>query len=204
MPAVSTVTAREGAPQLFADDVHVALAPGDAYQRLIEHAHGVSWRGTFRRPVLVLLVIGVACGIAATGRATVSLVASGMVLWSWVILVQIAAGLLIISTSRTRRASIPSALDLLFVGHLPWSLWVCAAAAWAASDAPFMAPVHVVTALIALPWTVHILYAFTRTVLAATPKDALVRTLAHQGLTWAVALWFAASTSGGWYRLVNP
>jgi len=187
-----------------ADDVAVMRAPSRTYAALVEQAERGSWGRAMRRPALVLLTLGVASAIAATGRVTASLVASTMLVWCWVIAAQMMAGLALVATARTRRVSVPAAVELFFAGHLPWSLWACVIAAWHAADAPFGIEVAGCAALVAMALTIRILVAFSRIVLGAPERDARLRTLAHQAFTWFVVVAFFAATSGGWYRLLQP
>jgi hypothetical protein len=189
---------------MLADDVGVALAPARTYARLVEQREPIAWWRALERPALVLVVMGVVSAISATGRVTATLVPSTMLLWTFVIAVQTAAGLALILSSRARRVSVSSAIDLLFAGHLPWSLWVCLAGGWEAADWPFAVVVAGCAAVAALIWTIRILSAFTATVLGASRGERWVRLVAHQSFTWFVAAAFVAATSGGWWRLLDP
>ena len=189
---------------MLADDVAVALAPAGAYARLVGRVPSVTWWQALERPAIVLIVIGIASAIAATGRVTASLVASTILLWAWAPLVQLAAGTLLVLASPRRRVPVPAAIDLLFAGHLPWSLWIAVVAAWFAADAPFGVVLAGVGAVVALGQNARILTAFGREVLGEDSRGAAVRVLAHQVAIWIVGLSFIAASSGGWFRLVNP
>jgi hypothetical protein len=200
---------------MLSDDVAVARAPSRAYAALVARTEPLSrrnavdafretWWSAMRRPALVVLVIGVASAISATGRVTATLVLSTMLLWSFVVGVQLAIGLALVTTARSRRVTVPVAIDLLFAGHLPWSLWICLAAGWHAADWPWAIEVAIGAALVALVWTVRILSAFTRVVLGASSGERWARLLAHQACTWFVFAAFVAATSGGWWRLLDP
>jgi hypothetical protein len=189
---------------MLADDVAIALAPSRTYARLVEHLEPISWWRALERPALVLLVIGVASAISSTRRVTATLVTSTMLLWTFVIAVQMVAGLGLVLSSRTHRVSTPSAIDLLFAGHLPWSLWVCLAGGWYAADWPFALVVVGCAAVGALIWTLRIVSTFITIVLGASHRERWVRLLAHQAFTWFAAVAFIAATSGGWWRLLDP
>ena len=189
---------------MLADDVAVALAPGRTYAQLVERPEPISWWRALERPVLVLLVIGVAGAIATTGRVTAGLVANTMLVWSFAVAVQIAAGAAIIAVTASRRVTVLQAIDLLFAGHLPWSLWVCGVAAWAASDGGHVIEIVAGGAAVAIVWNAIVVSAFIRVVLAARGGGIWARTLAHQGLIWAFGLTYIAWMSGGWFRLLNP
>lgn len=186
-----------------ADEVEVALAPARAYARLAAQPRPMSaWRA-LERPALVLLVFGVSAAIMATGRITASLLASAMLVWSVAVGVQLAAAAALIASSRSR-PPFPAAVDLFFAGHLPWTIWAMAVAAWHAADGPFGFELLVCGAIAAIWRTAQIVHAFARVVLEATPAGARIRTAAHQAAIGLVILSFAAATSGGWWRLLDP
>jgi len=97
-----------------------------------------------------------------------------------------------------------AAVDLAFMGHVPWSLWVLGVGAWAAADVGFSLAVMALTMAVPLAWNGVILAAFCREVLAAAPRAAWLWTLAHQSVIWAFGVSFIAWISGGWFRLFNP
>jgi hypothetical protein len=190
---------------MLSDEVGVALAPARTYARLVvESPAEMSWWRVFERPTLVLLVIGVSSAIAATGRITLSLAASSMLLWSFVIAVQLVAAALLIVSVPARSTGMTAAIDLFFAGHLPWSIWIMVVAAWNAANGPYGIVVTVGGAILAGVRTATIVNAFNVVVLGTTLRGAQIRTAAHQALILFVAVWFIAATSGGWYRLVNP
>jgi len=187
---------------MLSADVAVALAPASTYARLVARARPVSWRGALARPLLVLVVLAVATAIAATGRITASLFASAMLLWSWVVLVQLAGGALMVLTAATRRVNAATAVDLFFASHTPWTLWAIGVGMWAASGVDFSLELAIGIGLLASVWTAVILAAFNREVLLVSRTEARMRTGVHQTLIWVVGLSYVAWMSGGWFRLV--
>lgn len=152
----------------------------------------------------MLLITGTSLAIAATGRVTVTLVASTMLAASFAIVVQLAAASMLFAVRPSRQVSRAAALDLAFAGHVPWSLWVLGVGAWAAADIAFSLPALALTCTVPFVWNAVILAAFCREVLGATPRAAWLWTLAHQGVVWSFGVSFIAWISGGWFRLVNP
>lgn len=202
MIGASHGAADPGPSCVWADDVLVALAPSRSYSRLIDRSQPTTWRQALSRPALVLLVVGTATAIAATGRVTLSGIASGMLLWSWVIGIQFALGAFLIASSRSRRVGMPGALKLFFAAHIPWSLWVAGIGMWAASGLDFSLELAICIGLFASVWTAVILAAFNRIALGATSTGSWVLTVVHQCLIWVVALSYIAWMSGGWFRLM--
>ena len=192
---------REPGRGLFGDAVAVALSPSRAYASMVEAAPRVSWTQMLRRPALVLLVIALTVSIAATGRVTASLIAAAMLAWSFVVAIQMAAGLALIASASARRVDLPTALDLLFAGHLPWSIWLLLIAVAASAEVPLrvLAAASVVPAL----WTMTVLNAFCRSVLASSVRDARIRVVAHQVLIWGFAVSYILFNAGGWTRFAS-
>lgn len=189
---------------MLPDDVAVALAPARAYARLVEGPRATTWRHALGRPVLVLLVIGVSTAIMATGRLTLSLVASTMLLWSFAIVIQVIAALALVASSRRRAVGASRAFDLFFAGHLPWTIWILVVTAWHAAELPYGFELLVCGAVAAIWRTAQIVHAFALTVLGTAGSGARARTAAHQAAIVLVILSFVAATSGGWWRLLDP
>jgi hypothetical protein len=189
---------------MFSDEVAVALAPARTYARLVGRRAPVNgWRAV-ERPALVLVVIGTSLAIAATTRVTATLVASAMLTASFTIIVQLIAAALLVASRRARPVTTATAIDLLFAGHAPWSLWVLVTSLWAGTDLFFSLRIMGVTMLVPLVWTVVVMRAFCLEVLETTPRGASLRTLAHQAVIWGFGVSYVAFASGGWFRLLDP
>ena len=78
------------------------------------------------RPALMALVIGGFVTLGNSGELLPTLLLGSAVAWSWVPLLQMAIAAPLIALARRRRIRVCSALDLFFVGHGPWSLWLLA------------------------------------------------------------------------------
>jgi hypothetical protein len=190
---------QEVSPELF-----VMTAPQDAYRRL-SPGYRTSPLAALKRPALVAIILGVVVSIYATGRVTVSQVLITVLCWSFAAALQTLAGLALVASAKRRSVGIPAGIDLLFVGHGPWSLWLLAVAAWAVwlPRPDRMDVVVAATAAVPLVWTAVILFAFCRTVLGDEPRQAAIRTLLHQLLIWTVAGVYIAVVVQLWPRLAG-
>jgi hypothetical protein len=97
-----------------------------------------------------------------------------------------------------------AALDLFFVAHGPWSLWLMGSAIWVLLSSPIGRPAqgHALTALIPAIWTAVLVFAFCRIVLDCGPRDALRRTVLHQAVIWSVTLLLIAYAVQLWPRVL--
>ncbi|MGH9312466.1 MAG: hypothetical protein ACRD1S_04630, partial [Vicinamibacterales bacterium] len=132
----------------------VMAAPPRAYRRLAP-GHRASLIGALKRPALVAIILGTAISIYATRRVTLGLALSTILCWSFAAAVQAIAAAALVASSKRRGVSIPAGLDLLFMGHGPWSLWLLAVAAWAVwfPRPPMMDVLVVATAVVPAVWT---------------------------------------------------
>ena len=185
-------------------ELRVLTAPPSAYQELAP-GHRAGLAGALKRPLLVAIVTGTAISMYAARRATLGLAVSGVLTWSFAAVVQTLAAAALVASSKRRTVSVPAGVDLLFMGHAPWSLWLLAAAAWAVwlprpTDMDFIVAA---TAVVPLSWTVVILFAFCRRVLHDGPRQAAIRTLFHQSLVWTFAGAYIAIVVQLWPRLLG-
>jgi hypothetical protein len=187
----------------FSDDLHVMAAPRRAYAEALRQPARGSWRAV-RRPALVALFLGTGSAFSATGHVTIGLLVSGFVCWSFVPLLQMATAAAIMRSAATRSMPFGRRLDLWFMGHAPWSLWIVTAACILA-NAPGRWRVElpiVVSAVIPIVWTSIIATAFCRVVLGDRPGAARARTAVHQALTWTLAFAYFAYAVALWPRVV--
>lgn len=147
-----------------------------------------------RQPALAAMVLGVSIAISATGHVSPALVLSTTLCWSFAVVLQAAAALLLIASPARDTVGRVRAFDLFFAGHAPWSLWLLAVAAWAPSTPDrSLAPI-VASAIVPVALTVRIVYAFFVEVLQLQPREALLRTAAHQAVIWiTVAVLFGTA-----------
>ena len=138
--------------------------------------------------ILFISVLIAACaGVSATGRLTLSLLASLAALWMFVPLLHVAVAAVIVFSARGRRVSAGRAIALLLRQHLPWSVWLIVASAMTTMGGYALYHEALLLALAALALTMRLIYRWCLEALDDTPRGAIARTLAHQGLTWGAA-----------------
>ena len=177
-------------------------APRRAYAAALGQPAVGSWRAV-RRPALVALLLGTGSAFSATGHVTIGLLLSGFVCWSFVPLLQMAAAGAIMRSSTSRTLPFGRRIDLWFMGHMPWSLWIFAAtlAMGSARKGWRVEWPIIVSALIPIAWTSVIAASFCRVVLADPPRVARARTALHQAVTWTIALIYIANAVALWPRI---
>src|SRR5262245_1284183 len=163
---------------------------------MTEHVRG-SWLRAVERPALLALTIAIAVTLSSAGRVPLGLVLMGIVCWSFVPMVQWLIGVIIIGRARGRPISMPRALELLFAGHLPWSLWILTMSGLSAfTPATLGIPAQILTLIVPAVWTTTILFAFCRTALGCSLVRARRLTTAHQTMTWIVVGAYVLLVSG--------
>ena len=98
------------------------------------------------------------------------------------------------------------ALELFFLGHAAWSLWLIAAAGYvyASSDATRREDLLLITAVVPLIWTAVMAFSYCRVVLRLDARQAFRRIVVHQGLTVLVIGAYVAWAIQLWPRLLAP
>jgi hypothetical protein len=188
---------------VLSTDAQIALAPDSTYRALVADDQRVAAWQMLRRPLVVLIVMATAVPIMAVQRITLGLLASSIASFGFVVLIQMAVGWAIIASARSRRATMPRALDLWFAGHVPYSLWLLTVAA-AFGVSPW-ASLDLLIALAALPaaWTAVIVAAFCRHVLGSSRGGARGRAALHVIVIWAIAFELVALSAGGWFQITR-
>lgn len=183
-------------------EIAVMLRPTAAYRQLALEPPRVTMASALRRPALVALITGTAISFAGTGRATAPLVISTTLCWSFAMVWQIVAAAAI------ARSHVPltpgQRLDLFFVGHAPWSLWLLTASAWSRL-LPNFTDLYALLCTVAVPavWTAAIVHGFCSGALALPPRTALWRTALHQALIWGFAFFYVAWAVALWPRMMS-
>jgi hypothetical protein len=173
-------------------ELAVMLSPSREYQGLAERREAGTWPRALGGPAFFALVLGCVLSIGTTGVITPSLLVSAMICWSFVPILQVLNGLVLIRGGvRDRRR----ALELLFLGHAPWSLWVLAFAA-VVSGSPHSQLIALATIIAPALWTWRILTAFCREILGLPASAARRRVMVHGLITLALVLVYAQLTAG--------
>jgi hypothetical protein len=184
-------------------DLRLALSPSETYRQLIAEPVRGTWLRALERPALVAVIVGTAITLSSARRVPLGLVLTGIVCWSFVPLVQWLIGLVVIGRARGRPMSMPRCLELLFAGHLPWSLATLVMVGLLTfTPAPIVLTAQVIGLLVPGVWTTAIVWAFCRTALGCTPARARRLTAFHQALTWTAFCAYVFLLSGFWQRML--
>jgi hypothetical protein len=194
--------------RLASDELRVALSPSRAYERLVGVAGGADGatlsnaavaRGPLARMATVLLLYGIVGSTIATGRIRFDLLAIVAASFSFVLVMQLFAALVLMASApaAARRVSRTRALDLWFAGHLPYSLWLMAMGAWilVIRSLPPLASVPLI--LVPAIWTWVIGRAFCAVVLGNGATGARWRLAGHQVIVWSAMALYLLSAAGG-------
>jgi hypothetical protein len=179
-------------------ELGLLFAPRRTYAVLAGAAVPISPLGALRRPLLAATVLGVSLAISATGRVTPALVLSATLTWGYIVMLQLAVALPLVTPAARRTVGVPRALDLFFAGHAPWSLFALAAAAWAPTPLGRSIWPLLITLAIPIALTPRILVAFFAEVLRMDRRAARRMTVLHQAITWiifAVLFWVVNALS---------
>ena len=151
--------------------------------------------------LLVSLIIGTATAAAATGRVTLSLVGSGALGWSFVPVLQLLTGLILI---RGPRGEWLVQLERYFELHWPWSLWILAYhAALLLLPTRALGTWLALTGVVPMVVTARLLLHFTRVHVVDDRRAAIRRVVLHQAVTYSVFLAYAAVAVALWSRVLK-
>jgi hypothetical protein len=184
--------------------VEIMRAPRRAYSHLAAERRAVSVLDAGYRPLIVGVTIGTAASISSTSHVSIGLVASVTACWAFFVAIQVVAAWLTVPSTARCTMGTARAIDLLFSGHAPWSLWLLGAAAWAlalptARDTRWL----FASMIVPLVWNAAIVFAFFRNALQL-PRDASVRrTIAHQALTVGSGFAIFGAAVAIWPRIVG-
>jgi hypothetical protein len=188
-------------------DLRLLLAPSSTYRQIADPAseepRASSW-SLIARISLAPAIAGIATGLAATGRVSWMLALSGIVCWSFLCAVQILTAAILIG--RGRAIGFSRALQLFFLGHAAWSLWLMAAAGYvyASSDATRREDLLLATSIVPIIWTSVVVFSYCREVLRLDARQAWRRMVVHQTLTVFVVVAYVTWAIQLWPRLLAP
>jgi hypothetical protein len=184
--------------------VRLLLEPSATYRSLSAQPAGAAarvWARAVGRGLIPAGIAGITTAVSATGRITWSLALSGALCWSLLTVLQAATATLVVSPTSV---ALGRGLDLFFLGHAAWTLWllVCAAAVFAM---PRTVPLDLVllSALVPFAWTSIVVQAFFREVAGLDRGRAISRTVIHQALTFLAILLYVGWAVQLWPRLVS-
>jgi hypothetical protein len=172
-----------------------------AYSMAQRPPHSGAWLA-IRRPLLVAAVFGCAVSLMTSGRVSLRLAAPATLYWSFVPLLEL-TGLAAVWPWKRSQVSFARAIDLFFVSHTPWSLWLCAFAAvwaffpparvfaWTASPWSWYGP-----ALAVALWSACLDFRFFRSVSGRTPTIACRDLAVQRVIAWTGGVaWFMGSAA---------
>jgi len=198
---------QKGLPASFlSEEWRIAVAPGKAYRALVSDStastlrkrHG---RRLLARVALIWLLMATIASVIVTGRITVPLLLSAALSWSFVLVLQLVIGTVVIQSAPARPVGFARALDLWCASHLPYSLWLLLMAAWLCLAATFPPFNLVLTVVIPAAWTVAISWAYCREVLGASAHGVRWRVALQQLLAWLCVAAYLMFASGGFSSL---
>jgi hypothetical protein len=150
----------------------------------------------------VAAVVGTSVTVTATERVDAWLVLAGVLGWSFVPLVQLATGIVLVRGSGVR---LTSALESYFATGWPWALAILAAHAgllmipWVRGHAFWLASLGVPAAFM----TIRLLLALCRGPLRMEPRQARRRVAEHQLLTLLIVVLYVQVATALWPRVVG-
>jgi hypothetical protein len=191
-------------PLALSPEIRAMVAPFAAYRAPASDGARRGWSDALMRPAFVALVIGTSTTICATGRATLGVVLSGTLCWSFVPAVQMLATAAIIGSVTHRPVRLATGIDLFFTSHGPWSLSLLTMTAWTLTTGEDGPPIDKVllAAIFATLWTAVIVFAFSSTVLETTNRGAALRTVVHQAMIWTAFVYVLIETPL-WQHVIN-
>ena len=156
------------------------------------------------RMALVAVIIGTSVTVSATERVTLPLVLAGSIGWSFVPLLQLLTGLLLIrGTARRRRLDL---LDRYFATGWSWNLWILAIHVmlllWPASRRLGILVIGI-AAIVPIVWTLKLLFDYCRRDLGLDARSARARVFQHQAVTYALVVAYVAFAVSLWPRVVG-
>jgi hypothetical protein len=152
-----------------------------------------------RRPLLLLLVLGSAVSLLASGRLSPRLIVDGAISFAFVPVLE-AAAFAVVYRLGPRRIRFSHAMDLFFAANVPWLLFVVALAALGVSQTPrqtatWAVPpklwIIAVAAALTIAWSTYLDFAFFRNVLQRPGAAAARNVIVLRAIAWtAGAVYF--------------
>lgn len=198
---------------VWSPEARVMLHPWATYRRLAGRPRAPGLRALLSRPALFALLLGACLSLTTSGRLTLRLMLSGALIWSFAPLLQMAGATAVVLLLARRRLPLSRALDLYFLGHGPWSLWLLAVAGALAPlpsarvlaliDGPWV-PRALVWLIVLVPfvWSAVITFAFFREALELSPRRALGGLALHGLVIWGAVLSFFLLSDQLWPRVL--
>ncbi|MGA7379451.1 MAG: hypothetical protein WBX03_01255 [Terriglobales bacterium] len=172
-------------------DVWVMLRPGEAYPWLARQGAGEGTWGAAQRPLFMVLLLGCLVSLVTAGSVSLRLLAAGAISGLFVPLLEI--GVLAGLWRGRRTSSFPRAVDLFFMGHGPWVVYLLIFSAIWAFASPILA--FVLTGRwmwfllgVVFLWSAYVDFCFMRYVLRERRSRACAKLLVLRVITWGIGL----------------
>lgn len=183
----------------------IMWTPRRAYADAVARLSRSSVVSAAGRVIVASLILG------ATMATTITLVADSVVVlraaltWSFAIVVQIAAAVVLVASSPRRRVGGVRAFDLLWAASGPWTLWLAGFTAWVAASRAGALELHQAIVTLVMPgaWTTYLVFVCCREVLNHSTPAALTRAAIHQAFIWLVGAGYFFWAVQGWPRLIG-
>jgi hypothetical protein len=163
------------------DELAVLLRPGVAYRRLIDKPGGRAWV----RPLCFALLCGCGVSMATSGRVTLRLAGPVTIYAALIPLLEIGILRWLLGPKISR------AVDLFFMGHAAWSLWLLALAGIFAFLDPMKAyrvtgpPWGLASLALVVGWSAYTDWCFFRCV---SPERAGRNLTVQRVVCWTIGL----------------
>jgi hypothetical protein len=181
-------------------EIALIVAPERTYAALVARQTQIGVVGALRRPLLVAVVLGTSLSLSATGHVTPALVFSTTLLLGVLVVGQVLIALVTTSGMPVQTIGRARAFDLFFASHAPWSLWLLASARGLPSPSPTLPWLAAIAPIVLTP---RIIAAYFREVHGLDRRQAALRTVGHQVLTWAAFLALFGAAVAIWPQMLH-
>ena len=184
------------------DAIRVAVAPAATYRELAAAADAGSWQRALKGPAFAGFLFATCMSVIATAAASLPTILSVALCWLFVPATQLVGAWLMCRRSLTPGLGAARAIELQFLAHAPWSLWligVAFASIWFPPGS--LLTLIVATVLVPAVLTMVILASFCRSVLCLDAREARRRTAAHQFALWTLIAIYALLSIQPWARM---
>jgi hypothetical protein len=178
--------------KIWSPDVRVTLRPSQTYRALAQQpGDSGSWIA-LRRPLLLVIFLACVVSLIASQRLTMRLIATGAINMSFIPLVEIVG----LRAVWRHKYHIPfsRAVDLFFMSHGPWIMWLLAyASIWA-----FASPDHALfwtaprylwpSFILAILWSALIDYCFFWQVFHRNGMEAAFDLFLQRAVSWTLGV----------------
>jgi hypothetical protein len=152
------------------------------------------WLG-LRRPLLLAFFIGCTVSFLTAGTLTLRLLAPGMIFWSFVPIVEVAA-LAAVCWKDRHNVPFSNLVDSFFSGYRSWFLWLAGMSVIWTLTSPSAKPLDWTVSVvwldggvvIALVWSLFVDFHFFRLVLKRSPARARRQLLIQRLISWGLIL----------------